>query len=85
MPVASMPRMRGNGHMFWGVWPCRVKCLDRFSPNTFTRMRTSPTFGTGMRRCSSLRISGPPALCIATAFMVDMIILIVFNVCLRLG
>lgn len=68
MPVASMPRMRGN--VTPGEWPCRVNISERLSPNAWIRISTSPAWGTGMGRCSRVRLEGPPGVCRIAARMV---------------
>lgn len=47
MPVASIPRIRGN---CTGLWPWRVKSSERLRPKALMRMRTWPGWGTGMGR-----------------------------------
>jgi hypothetical protein len=59
--------MRGNVTL--GDWPKRVKSSERFNPNAFTRINTSPVRGVGIGTVSMRRTSGPPACLITTAFM----------------
>lgn len=47
MPVASIPRIRGN---CTGLWPWRVKSSERLRPKALMRMRTWPGWGMGMGR-----------------------------------
>ena len=54
-----------------------MKSLERLSPKALMRMRTSPDLRVGIGRCLSLRTSGPPAEWITTAFIVDIVVLIV--------
>jgi len=74
MPVASMPRMRGN--LTFGEWPCRVNSSERLSPTALIWMRTWPGDGVGMGSSVILRTSGPPGLEMTAAFMVAMMAVI---------